>query len=165
VDEFLRHMHRRGSRQYSGTAVFLTGDPEGIPFVLRHHWARSHNIDERIVLLTLIPTTSPYVTGEDRVRIEGLSPALIRVTARFGFMERIDIERIVNGCAAQGFELSGDDITYYSADPHIVPQSYGLFHAWRRGLYVILRRNARTVTSTLGIPANAHAKLGIEVPM
>jgi KUP system potassium uptake protein len=165
VEDFLRDMQGRPGRRYHGTAVFLTGDPEGIPFVLCHHWARTHSIDEKIVLLTLIPTTYPYVASDDRVQMEWLSPALVRVTARFGFMERIDIERIINGCARQGFQLSGHDTTYYSADPHIVPQERGLLHAWRRGLYVLLRRNARSVTSTLGIPANAHAKLGIEVPM
>lgn len=165
VEEFLRDMHGRLGQKYHGTAVFLTGDPEGIPFVLCHHWARTHSIDEKIVLMTLIPTTEPYVATEERVHLEWLSPALIRVTARFGFMERIDIERIVNGCARQGFQLDGADTTYYSADPHIVPRARGIFRAGRRGLYVILRRNARTVTSTLGIPPNAHAKLGIEVSM
>lgn len=165
VEDFLRDVHGRLGRRYHGTAVFLTGDPEGVPFVLYHHWARTHSIDEKIVLMTLIPTTEPYVSTDDRVHVEWLSPALIRVTAQFGFMERVDIERIVNGCARQGFQLDGDDTTYYSADPYIVPQEGGLFHAWRRALYVMLRRNARTVTSTLGIPADAHAKLGIEVPM
>jgi len=165
VEDFLRHMRGRLGRKYHGTSVFLTGDPEGVPFVLCHHWARTHSIDEKIVLMTLIPTTEPYVETDDRVNLEWLSPELVRVTARFGFMERIDIERIVNGCARQGFALNGEDTTYYSADPHIVPQQRGLFRAWRRALYVVLRRNARTVTSTLGIPADAHAKLGIEVPM
>jgi KUP system potassium uptake protein len=165
VEDFLADIHGRPVRSHQGTAVFLTADPEGIPFVLCHHWARNHGIGETIVLLTLIPTTYPYVESDDHVSVEWLSPALVRVTARFGFMERIDIERIVNGCGRHGFELSGDDITYYSADPQIVPRSSGVFHAWRRGLYVILRRNARTITSTLGISADALAKLGIEVPM
>lgn len=38
-------------------------------------------------------------------------------------------------------------------------------HALRRNLFVYLRRNSRPVTSSLGIPADALAKLGMEVPM
>ena len=51
VRSFLGDVKGRLGVPYQGTAVFLTGDPEGIPFVLRHHWARTHSIDEKIVLL------------------------------------------------------------------------------------------------------------------
>jgi KUP system potassium uptake protein len=165
VRAFLRDVEGRLGVPYQGTAVFLTGDPEGIPFILRHHWGRTHSIDEKIVLLTIIPSTDPYVHGERRVVVERLSDALVRVTARFGFMEKLDIARVTHACEAAGLHIGGEDTTYYSADPHVVPAGTGLFHAFWRGLYVVLRRNARSVTSTLGIPADAHARLGIEVPM
>src|SRR5580698_2619122 len=162
---FLRVVKGRLGVPYHGTAVFLTGDPEGIPFVLRHHWARTHSIDEKIVLLTIIPSTEPYVSGERRVTVECLSEGLVRVTASFGFMERLNLARITHACASAGLHIGGDDTTYYSADPHIVPVGRGIFRAFWRGIYVVLRRNARSVTSTLGIPADAHARLGVEVSM
>jgi KUP system potassium uptake protein len=56
VEDFLREMGGRLGVPYHGTAVFLTADPQGVPFVLRHHWARTHGVDERIVLLTIPPT-------------------------------------------------------------------------------------------------------------
>jgi KUP system potassium uptake protein len=165
VGSFLHDVKGRLGVPYHGTAVFLTGDPEGIPFVLRHHWARTHSIDEKIVLLTIIPSTEPYVSGERRVTVESLSAGLVRVTASFGFMERLDIARITHACASSGLHIGGDDTTYYSADPHIVPVGRGIFRAFWRAIYVVLRRNARSVTSTLGIPADAHARLGVEVSM
>jgi K+ transporter len=90
---------------------------------------------------------------------------LIRVTARFGFMEALDIRRIVHGCSGLGLMLGGNDTTFYSADPEIVPASDGFWHAVRRSLFVFLRRNSRPVTASLGIPPDALAKLGMEVPM
>jgi KUP system potassium uptake protein len=165
VSDFLRDVRGRLGVPYQGTAVFLTGDPEGIPFVLRHHWARTHSIDEKIVLLTIIPSNDPYVHGGDRVKVESLSEGLLRVTASFGFMEKLDIERIAHACAVAGLHIGGEDTTYYSADPQIVAVGGGILHAFWRAVYVILRRNSRSVTSSLGIPADAHARLGIEVPM
>ena len=165
VDEFLRQVHGRLGVPQHGTAVFLTGDPEGVPFVLCHHWGRTHSIDEKIVLLTIIPTTDPYVQSERRVNVQWLSESLVRVTARFGFMEKIDIARVIHSCAAAGLHIGGDDTTYYAADPQIVARDRGLWNAWRRGFFIVLKRNARSVTSTLGIPADALAKLGIDVPM
>ncbi len=165
VDDFLREMRGRLGIPYHGTAVFLTADPQGVPFVLRHHWGRTHGVDERVVLLTILPTNDPYVTDARRVAVQRLSEGLFRVTARFGFMEQLGIERIIHGCAASGLHIGGNDTTFYSADPDIVAKGPGLWHALRRNLFVFLRRNSRPVTASLGIPADALAKLGIEVPM
>ena len=165
VDEFLREMRGRLGVPYHGTAVFLTADPQGVPFVMRHHWARTHSVDERIVLLTILPTNDPYVTDERRVVVQRLSDGLIRVTARFGFMEQLDIRRIIHGCSALGLMIGGNDTTFYSSDPEIVPDGSGVLNALRRSLFVFLRRNSRPVTSSLGIPPDALAKLGMEVPM
>jgi KUP system potassium uptake protein len=165
VSGFLRDVRGRLGVAYQGTAVFLTGDPQGIPFILRHHWGRTHSIDEKIVLLTVVPSTDPYVDADQRVTVEWLSEGLVRVTACFGFMEKLDLRRITHACAAAGLHIEGEDTTYYSADPHIVAVKKGFFRAFWRGVYVILRRNSRSVTSSLGIPADAHARLGIEVPM
>jgi KUP system potassium uptake protein len=165
VDQFLAEVKGRLGTPLHGTAVFLTADPEGVPFVLRHHWARTHSVDERIVLLTILPSNDPYVSDDRRVTVERLSTSLIRITARFGFMEKLDIEPIVKGCARGGLHIGSEDTTYYAADPQIVPKSGGRWNAWRRSLYVFLKRNARPMTSSLGIPADALAKLGLEVPM
>ncbi len=165
VADFLEHSGDRLGVPSHGTAVFLTADPDGIPFVLRHHLARTHSLDELIVLLTVIPTTDPYVDPSDRVHVERLCTGLFRVTARFGFMENLDIAPIVAACAQKGLLLYGTDTTFYSADPQIVPLDEGFVRACYRNLYVVLKRNARAVTATLGIPADAHAKLCIEVPM
>ena len=94
-----------------------------------------------------------------------LSRGLPRVTARFGFMENIDIEPIVASCATKGLSLYGTDTTFYSADAQIVPLDEGFARSCYRNLYVVMKRNSRAVTTSLGIPADAHAKLCIEVPM
>jgi KUP system potassium uptake protein len=164
VAEFLQEVRGRLGVPYHGTAVFLTGDPEGIPFVLRHHWARMHSFDEKIVLLTIVPSTDPYVSADRRVQVEWLAEGLVRVTACFGFMERLDLERIIHSCAVHGLHIGGMDTTYYSADVYITPLERGIIHNLQRNLFVVLRRNARSLNATLGIPADAHAKLGVEVP-
>jgi KUP system potassium uptake protein len=165
VDEFLAEAGDRLGRPYRGTAVFLTADHEGVPFVLRHHWARTHGTEERIVLLTLIPTNDPYLGDERRVVVERLSPGLVRVTAYFGFMEKPDIKQVVKGCAASGLQLDDPETTYYMADPQIVARERGIWHAWRRALFVFLKQNSRPIGASLGIPADSQAKLGLEVPM
>jgi KUP system potassium uptake protein len=165
VSDFLVDVKGRLGVPFQGTAVFLTADSEGVPFVLRHHWARTHSIDERIVLLTIVPSNDPYIADEARVTVTPLAPSLIRVTARFGFMERLDIRRISKACAARGLQLDRSDTTYYAADPEVVPKGKGYLRSWQRNLFVFLKRNSRPITSSLGIPPDALAKLCFKVPM
>ncbi len=165
VETFIREVQGRLEIPHRGTAVFLTADTDGVPFVLRHHLLRTHSTDEKIVLLTLVPTNDPYESERSRVNVETLSESLVRVRACFGFMEKLDIGLISRACAMSGLHISGEDVTYYSADPQIVPVKTDWRHALRRTLFVLLKRNARSVTDSLGIPADAHAKLCMEVPM
>lgn len=165
VADFLDEVKDRLGTPFHGTAIFLTADPEGVPFVLRHHWARTRSVDERIVLLTILPSNDPYVSEESRVAVTWLGRGLIRVSARFGFMERLDIHYVTKACATRGLRLDGDDITYYAADPQIAPLKAGWLRALRRSLFVMLKQNARPLTSSLGIPPDALAKLCLRVPM
>ncbi|HEY1976400.1 MAG TPA: KUP/HAK/KT family potassium transporter [Candidatus Baltobacteraceae bacterium] len=165
VEQFLEEVKGNLGRPLHGTAVFLTSDPEGVPFVMRHHWARIHSVDERIVLMTVVPVNEPYVPEAQRVHVEKLAENLVRVTASYGFMEKLSIGRIVSACEVSGLKLDDPDTTYYVADPQIVAKKQGRWRAWRRNLFVYLKRNARPITASLGIPADELAKLGIEVGM
>jgi KUP system potassium uptake protein len=165
TEQFLADMKGRLGTPFTGTAVFLTADSEDVPFVLRHHLVLTHSVDERIVLLSILPTNDPYVPEADRVEVEHLSESLLRVVARLGFMEKRDIAPIVHACAVRGLQLDSGDTTYYMADPVIVAGRKGLWWAVRRNLYIFLKRNSRPITMSLGIPPDQLAKLGIEVRM
>ena len=148
-----------------GTGVFLASHPEYIPSALIRNFQHNKVVHERILILNFQIVDTPRQSQTDRARVQELGPGVFAITARFGFMERLDIARIVNACATRGLRIGGEDTTYYTADPQIVPREPGLWLGWRRALYIFLRRNSREVTTSLGIPADALAKLGMEVPM
>ncbi len=165
VSDFLADVKDRLGSPFQGTAVFLTADAEGVPFVLRHHWARTHSTDERIILLTIVPSNEPYVASDARVTVTRVASNLVRVVARFGFMERLDIREVTKSCAFEGLNLDQSDTTYYVADPVVVPKNKQRWRVWRRNLFVFLKQNSRPITASLGIPSDALAKLCFRVPM
>src|SRR5665213_2048389 len=79
VETFIKEVKDRPATTADGTAIFLTPHPEGIPFILRHHWLRSRVLREEVVLLTIVNTRRPYVDPATRVRIEQIVPRLTRV--------------------------------------------------------------------------------------
>lgn len=161
VGDFLAHF-RFSTQEPAGTMVFLTGDPNGVPFVAQHGWLRARARDERIVLLTLERSPRPYVARRDRVDVERLSNRLVRIAASFGFMEQPRIGPVLHACAAQGLDIDNDETSFFYADPKIVAAPDGI-NAWQRGLFDFLMRISRRLPDDMHIASHRRIELGVEV--
>ncbi|HXW50765.1 MAG TPA: KUP/HAK/KT family potassium transporter [Candidatus Acidoferrales bacterium] len=147
------------------TMVFLTPDPDGVPFLTSHRWIRERARDERIVLLNLQPTRLPYISESGRVTVERLSSQLVRVRGRFGFMELPRIDPILHACGTQGLDIDNPDTSFFYADPKIIAAKEHGFPNWRRWLFAILSRNSRPLPDDLQIPAERRIELGVTVAL
>lgn len=160
VEDVLEHLPAGVGER--GTMVFLTPDPRGVPFLARHRWIRDRAHEERIVLLNIARASTPYLSNEERVTVERLSLRLVRVVARFGYMEAPRIHPIFTACEVYGLGLDRDDTSFFYADPKIEARPGGL-PAWRRELFAALQRNARPLPDDLKIKAERRIELGVTV--
>jgi KUP system potassium uptake protein len=80
-------LEKRPPQRVSGTAVFLTSDPECAPTALMHSLKHYKVLHEKNVILTIETAPTPRIDDAERVRLEQLSETFSRVTLRFGFME------------------------------------------------------------------------------
>ncbi len=154
VEEFVREVGNEPATHSDSTAIFLTPHPEGIPFILRHHWLRSRVLREEVVLLTIVHARRPYVDPLQRVKIEQIVPRLTRVTAYYGFMETPNVNEIMSRCRP-GIppEIELEDADYFLARPRLGKRlEKGGFPFWRRWLLGYMMRNASPLTDSLGIP-------------
>jgi KUP system potassium uptake protein len=163
VEEFVKEVAGRPATTEDGTAIFLTPHPEGIPFIMQHHWLRSRMLREEVVLLTIVNTRRPYVDPANRVRIELIVPRLTRVTAYYGFMETPNVGDILSHCRPQlPKEINLDEADFFLARPRIVKRTDGhKFPKWRRWLLAYMMRNAKPLTDTLGIPPDRIIEFGV----
>lgn len=162
VDQFLREM--KAPTVISGTAFFLSPDPHGIPFVLRHQWMRSHIIFDTIVLLTVMHESQPFVHPENRIEIDEITPRLLRVKAWYGFMQEPRINDILFHLRKERPNVDFSHPTYYLASPKIRDaKGPGALPHWQRNLFRWMARNARPLTDSLGLPPNSVIEFGVEV--
>jgi KUP system potassium uptake protein len=163
VEQFLNETYDQPLGTATGTMVFLTGDPNGIPFMAHHRWLRARAHHERIILLTLSRVQAPYSHPENRVKIERLSDRLVRVIAHFGYMEPPRINVILNACDAHGLKLDDPETSFFYADAKLVKlQGHGM-PGPQRWLFGVLTRNSRPLSDDLQIPADRRVELGLEV--
>ena len=165
IKDFLHELKEAKGQKIEGTAVFLTANNEGIPFILRSHWAHSQALHERIILLTLKPIRVPYIDQTKRVEIEYLDEKLLRITAKFGFMELPKLKTIIDSCNTCGLELENEDTFFIAAAPQIKHQEGSNMSALRRWLFETMFKLARPLPSDLGIPAHRLVQFAVEVEM
>jgi KUP system potassium uptake protein len=162
VDDYLGETHGLALPAVNGTMVFLTGDPNGVPFMRNHKWLRRRAYHERIVLLNLSRAPGPYARAAQRVEIDKLSDRLVRVIAHFGYMEPPRISAILSACGENGLHLQDEDTSFFYADPKLVPGVHGMPRTLR-WLFGVLARNSRPLPDDLQIPADRRVEIGIEV--
>ena len=152
--------------QVGGTAVFLTPDAQGIPFVLRHQWLRSHILYDTVVLLTIVNAPRPFVSSNDRLDAEQLAPRLLRVKAAYGFMQEAKIADILWHLRRRCPDVDFEHPTYYLAGPKILAsESANALPAWQRSLFRLMSRLARPLTDSLELPPDAVVEFGVPAPV
>jgi KUP system potassium uptake protein len=162
---FLAGIRQSGAQRVRGTAVFMSGNPDGTPLALLHNLMHNKVLHERILLLTLLTAEEPHVTGPDRIRIDQLTDGFWRVTVRIGFMEKPEVPAILEACAAHGLPVKMAETTFFLSRETILSTSLPGMARWREKLFAFLSRNAQPATAFFGLPANRVVELGMQVEL
>jgi KUP system potassium uptake protein len=163
VEEYVAQLERSDAPSVEGTLVFFTSNPDGVPYILHHSWARVQSLHERIVLITVERRTDPYVDEAERVELARLSTRLSRVEARFGFMELPSLQPIISACAYKGLHIGDQSTSYVIALPRIVPGAMDWFSVARRGLFSAMNKLVGPLPESLKIAPDQLVELGIGV--
>jgi KUP system potassium uptake protein len=162
---FLDDLANQNVPRVPGTAVFLSGNPNGTPIALLHNLRHNKVLHERVVVLTISTAEVPVIASEERVKIERLRPDIHRVLACYGFIERPNVPELLEQCAAQGLEYDSEQTTFFVSRETIVPGPRRTFSNWRRRLFAAMARNAQPVSAYFQLPPNRVVELGMQVEL
>jgi KUP system potassium uptake protein len=163
LDAFLAELALLKPPRVRGTAVFLTTHVEGAPLVLQHHVRHNKALQEEVVLLAIVTEEVPDIGRRERVTVEALPLGLYRVRARYGFMERADVEEILDHCRAAGIRAEDEETTYYLGRTRLLPTGPAPMMRWRKRLFALMARNASSAADFFRIPPDRVVELGARV--
>jgi KUP system potassium uptake protein len=166
IEEFLATLDRRIATRVKGTAIFLTSMPTGVPQICLHHVRRIKVLHETVVFLTLTVTHEPYVSDEQRLEVSDLGRGFHRVIARFGFMERPRVPRIL-AMAKEGGKLPIDleDATYYVGREIFLATPRGQMGRVGESLFAFLSQNAKSASVHYDIPPELVVEIGLQLDL
>ena len=175
---FLDDVKRKKPFRVQGTAVFMTSSAEGVPVVLLHHLKHNKVLHDQVILMSVMTEEVPEIPSAERVRVEKLEQGFYRVAARYGFMESPNVPEILQRAREAGIRAKPNETTFYLGRERILvadgkekpgtrraPKGAGAprMARWRKKLFVIMARNARSATEFFGIPPNRVVELGAQV--
>jgi KUP system potassium uptake protein len=160
---FIADVARSKPQRVAGTAVFMSGYPDGLPLALGHHFKHTKVLHERIVLLSIVTEHVPSVPRNDRVRVEFLGEGFVRVTARYGFVQTPAISDVLLQIAATGVPVSVDQASFFLGRVTVLSGPRRELAGWRKKLFAVLHYTAQPATGYFGIPPGRAVELGMQV--
>ncbi|HEY0192154.1 MAG TPA: KUP/HAK/KT family potassium transporter [Kofleriaceae bacterium] len=162
IDHFLSAT-ATGITRMPGVGVFLASNTDHIPAPLAYHALKVRVLPEQVLLFTLIIERSPTLEEPERIQLIELGPALHRVVAHVGFMERSDVPELVARALTQlGMTPSPSELTYYLGRETLLATDAGEMGAFRETILAFLARNADSATKFFNIPPDQVVELGLQ---
>ena len=163
IDGLIKSLEKKDLCRVSGTAVFLTADPESAPTALLHSLKHYKALHERNVILTMITETTPRVAISERVRIESLGGSFQRVLLRFGFMETPNVPQALGLARKEGLSFDIMSTSFFLSRRSVRPDPRSGMPAWQDGLFILLARNADDASSYFRLPTDRVVEIGTQV--
>ncbi len=160
---FIQSLALGGATRVFGTAVFLTGRPQGVPRAMLHSLKHYKVLHERMVIVTLRIFDVPYVPEIDRVEVADLGESFWQVTVQYGFKDEPDLPAALALCAHFGLEFDMMDTSFFLGRETLIPRFGGEMAYWRVLLFALMFRNASSLTAFFKIPSNRVVELGSQV--
>jgi KUP system potassium uptake protein len=147
----------------SGTAVFLTSDPESTPTALLHSLKHFKVLHEHNVILTVVTTEAPKVLPDDRVTMDWLTPSFARMTLRYGFMETPNVPKALAAAKKLGWSFDIMSTSFFLSRRSIKPAAQSAMPGWQDKIFLLLTRNADDASTYFRIPTDRVVEIGTQV--
>ncbi len=147
-----------------GDAIFLTGNPNIVPHAMLHNIKHNKVLHERNILVTVITRDVPYVTDQERIRVEVLDNRFQRVYVYYGFKDQPNIPNALE-LAYQQLNIPFDmmRISFFISRDRLIHTVGDGMAPWREKLFISMQRNTSPVSDFYQIPPNRVVEMGSQI--
>ena len=165
VEDFLQDLKTKPPQRVPGTAIFMSGNPKGVPPALLHNIEHNRVLHERVIILCVKTEEVPHVPDEERIEVSKVEDKFYRVTVRYGFMDAPNIPRALEAAASEGLDYRPAETTFFLGRETLIANDHEGMPAWRDNLFAFMSLNARRATVYFCIPPDRVIEVGSQVTL
>ncbi|HEY1243636.1 MAG TPA: potassium transporter Kup, partial [Hyphomicrobiaceae bacterium] len=146
LDWLVRKLDAKPPHRVPGTAVFLTADPYTAPTSLLHNLKHNRVLHERNIILTIKTEDVPRVQRHERIEVNKVAGAFIRVIAHYGFMETPSVPKIIEHCRRKDLNIDMGATSFFLSRRSLKPTLKSEMPGWQERLFIWLAGRAEDAT-------------------
>ncbi len=163
VEDFCQRLLHTPPIRISGTAIYMAGDPWGVPVPMLHNLKHNKVLHERVAILTIMTKEIPVVSKRARVEIQEIIPNFYRILVYYGFLEIPKMKHILEALRQNNIHFNIKETTFVLGRETILPSNEPNMSLWRERLFAFMSKNAQRPTAFFKIPPNQVIEVGIQV--
>ncbi len=163
LKSFIARLPQSRTLRVPGIAVFMTSQADYLPGALLHNLKHNKVLHERVLFVTVVNESIPYIPAERRREVEPLAPDIHRITLRYGFQESPNIPKELEALREVGIPVEPMQTSYFLGRETVVAAAVPKMSRWRQWLFTIMSRNAVPATEFFRIPSDRVVELGVRV--
>jgi KUP system potassium uptake protein len=164
-EQFIEQIHTTPPARVSGTAIFMTAEPTGIPLALLHNVKHNKVLHEKNVFLTIYVEEVPFIRRSRRIEVTPLRDNFYRMSARYGFMEKPDINHIFAGAKEEELCLNLQDTIFFLGKETIIATHNRGMAIWREKLFSFMSKNSEGAILFFNLPRTQVVELGVQIEL
>lgn len=147
-----------------GCAVFLTGDPNGIPKALLHNLKHNRVLHKLTIIASVINVEEPFVEEEARARVTDHEGGIWHVVLSYGFSETPDVPSALARLDIPGLDPARAAY-FVGRESLVIKRKKGGMAFWRKKLYGFMFANALDATGFFRLPPNSVVEIGAQTEL
>lgn len=165
LDLFIKSVSLSDETQFvPGQAIFLTGNSNIVPHAMLHNIKHNKVLHERNILVTVVTRDVPYVSDQERIRVEILDNRFQRVFVYYGFKDQPDIPNALELAYKQlDVEFDMMHISFFISRDRLIHTVGDGMAPWREKLFISMQRNTSPVSDFYQIPPNRVVEMGSQI--
>lgn len=163
LTDLMETLEQKQLARVSGTAIFLTSDPQSAPVALMHNLQHNKVLHERNIILSIVNTHTPKVPDAQRLVVEPMCSFMTRAILSFGYMETPDVPKALALAKAQGLNLDLESVSYFLGRRSIIADPYRGLPLWQDYIYISMVKASANATDFYRLPYNQVVEMGTQI--
>ncbi len=166
LEDFLQSLELSAPLRVKRTAVFLAGNPRGVPTALLHNLKHNRVLHELTLIVSVQTLERPRVSDDQRAEVKSWGHGIWTVTLNFGFSELPDVPLALSALQIPGLAFNPNQTTYFlGRESLVVTNRKRTMSLWRKKLFGFMSHNALAATTFFRLPANQVVEISAQTEL
>jgi KUP system potassium uptake protein len=166
LENFITGLGPTPPHRVKRTAVFLAGNPRGVPTALLHNLKHNRVLHELTLIVSVQTVEQPRVAEDQRAEVKDWGQGIWTVILNFGFSELPDVPQALTALQVPGLTFVPHQTTYFlGRESLVVTNRRKGMMAWRKKLFWFMSHNALAATTFFRLPVNQVVEISAQTEL